>query len=145
MFPPGPAVSARPDQFSAVLLMKVKRLINARTAGRDVPLTLFPSPPVMSAHTSPTRPPSDGNSTEIQETFDTLKQKYDRLVRKSKKRRRNPSDPTVEERARGIRKVASLYANISTLAAVALAQEEGGDSDDDETMAEEEKRRQKIE
>jgi hypothetical protein len=34
------------------------------------------------------------------------------------------------ERARGIRKVASLYANISTLAAVALAQDEGDSSSD---------------
>lgn len=99
----------------------------------------------MSAHGSPTHPPSNDNSTEARETFDTLKRKYDQLVHKSGKRRQNLSNPTVEERARGIRKVASLYTNISTLTAVALAQEEGGDSDDDETMAEEEKRRRKIE
>ena len=47
----------------------------------------------------------------------------------------------MEEWARGIWKVASLYVNILPLVAVALAQEEGGDSDEDEAVAEEEKRR----
>jgi len=99
----------------------------------------------MPSPSSPTHLPSNGNGAEAQETFDTLKRKYDQLVRKSGRKRRNPSNPTVEERARGIRKVASLYVNISPLVAVALAQEEGGDSDDDEAVAEEEKRRQKAE
>jgi len=75
-----------------------------------------------------------------------LKRKYEQLVRKTRKKRRNLNNPTVEERARGIRKVASLYTNISVLVAVALTREEGGsDSDADETMSEEEQRRLKLE
>jgi len=35
----------------------VKMLINVSTAGGDVPLTLFLSPPPTSANSSPTRPP----------------------------------------------------------------------------------------
>ena len=94
---------------------------------------------------SPTHPPSDSGGTETRETFDTLKRKYDQLVRKSRKKQRSLNNPTVEERARGIRKVASLYVNVSTLAAVALAQEEGDESDADEVASEEEQRRRKTE
>jgi len=100
----------------------------------------------MSDPRSPTRAPPDNNGSATQETFDTLKRKYDQLVRKSGKKQRSPNNPTVEERARGIRKVASLYTNISTLAAVALAWEEGDvDSDDNEMAPEEERKRRKIE
>jgi hypothetical protein len=78
--------------------------------------------------------------------FDALKQKYDRLVSKSNRKRRKPNDPTVEERARGIRKVVSLYTNISTLVATALAQEEGSDdTTTEETTPEEEQRRHRYE
>jgi hypothetical protein len=102
--------------------------------------------PTMSACGSPTLSPSDGDSTRTQETFDTLKRKYDQLVLKSRKKRRSLNSPAIEERARGIRKVVSLYTNVSTLAAVALAQDEGGeDSDADEVVSEEEQRRRRIE
>ena len=108
---------------------------------------LFLTPPTMSDLGSPVHPSSDRNGTTTEEMFSTLRQKYDELVRKSGKRRRSSDNPTVEERARGIRKLASLYTNISTLAAVALAQEEEGDVDSgpDETVPEDEQRRHKIE
>ena len=98
----------------------------------------------MSTPSSPTRSPSIEKGTTVQEQLNTLKRKYEQLVRKSGKKRRNPNHSTME-RARGIRKVASLYTNISVLAAVALAQDEGGDSDDDETVSEEERRTREIE
>ena len=97
---------------------------------------------------TPRSPPHQlsDNDTITQETFDALKRKYDRLVHKSGKKRRRLNNTTVEERARGIRKVASLYTNVSTLTAVALAQEEGdGDSDVDEMVSEEEQKRRKFE
>ena len=120
-------------------------VINTLTVEIEVPLALILHLPTMPTSSSPTHPPSDSGSTETQETFDTLKRKYDQLIRKSRKKQRSMNNPTVEERARGIRKVASLYTNISTLAAVALAQEEGGESDAEEVASEEEQRRRKIE
>ena len=78
--------------------------------------------------------------------FDKLKRQYDHLAQKPGKKRRSQDNPTTEERARGIRKVASLYTNISTLAAAALTWEEGGiDSDTDEVVSEDEQRRRKLE
>jgi hypothetical protein len=99
----------------------------------------------MSAPVSPVNAPANGVMT--QEAFNTLKRKYDLLVRKSGKNRRGPNSPgTTEERARGICKIASLYTNVSSLVTVALAREEGGDdSDTDEAMPEEEQRRLKAE
>ena len=99
----------------------------------------------MSAPSSLIDSPSDNNGVVTRETFDTLKRKYSQLVCKSGKKQRNPNNPAVEERARGIRKVVSLYTNISTLVAVALAQEEGGDLDTNEVVPEEEQKRHEIE
>ena len=121
-------------------------LINPSRARCKVPYSVPNFSLAMSTPGSPTHPPSDNDSAVTQEKFDTLKRKYDQLVRKSGKRRRCTNNPTVEERARGIRKVASSYTNISNLVVTALIQEEGGgDSDDDETAPEEERKRHRIE
>ena len=98
----------------------------------------------MSVSGSQTGLPSDNNGAITQETFNTLKQKYNQLVRKSGKKRRNLSNPTTEERAQGIRKVVSLYTNVSALVAVALEQEEGNDSDTNEVVPEEEQKKYKT-
>jgi hypothetical protein len=90
--------------------------------------------------------PSDSDAMVTHEQFDVLKRKYDQLVGQSTKKRRHSKNPTVEERARGIRKIACLYTNISTLVAVALIQEEGDvDSDPEETVTEEERKKHKVE
>ena len=73
-----------------------------------------------------------------------MKRKYDQLVRKSGKKQRNLSNPTTEEQAQGIRKVVSLYTNVSALVAVALDQEEGNDSDTNEVVPEEEQKKCKT-
>ena len=79
------------------------------------------------------------------EQYETLKRKYEQLIHNSGKKRRSPNNSTME-RARGIRKVASLYENISVLAAVALAQDEdGGDLDVDDVLSDKERRKHKIE
>ena len=90
---------------------------------------------------------TNNSDAVTQEAFDALKRKYDQLVHKSGIRNQcGLNGPTTEERARGIRKLASLYMNVSGLVTVALVQEEGGgDEDADETMPEEEWRRLKIE
>lgn len=100
----------------------------------------------MSGPSSPTSSSTNNNGAVTQEGFDALKRKYDQLVHKSRKNRQRPNGPAAEERARGIRKVASLYTNVSSLVTVALAQEEGGDESDTDVVApEEEQRRRKIE
>jgi len=80
-----------------------------------------------------------------QEDYNSLKRKYEQAIREPGRKRRNPNHPTAEERARGIRKLVTLHANISHLVAVAQAQDEDGDLETDETVPEEEQRRCKIE
>ena len=100
----------------------------------------------MSGPSSPINSSIDNNGTVTQEVFDALKRKYDQLVHKSRKNRQRLNGPAAEERARGIRKVASLYTNVSNLVTVALAQEEGSDElDTDVAAPEEEQRRRKVE
>jgi hypothetical protein len=89
------------------------------------------------------------NSTTVtisQEDYDSLKRKYEQIVRGSGRKRRNPNRPTAEQRARGIRKLVTLHTNISNLVAAAQAQDEdGGDPDTSEAASEEERRRCQIE
>lgn len=119
-------------------------LINTGPQG-EAPAAFFSSHQLTMFHSSPSTNPTSEDQGQ-QEMFDALKQKYDRLVSKSNRKRRKPNDPTVEERARGIRKVVSLYTNISTLVATALAQEEGSDdTTTEETTPEEEQRRHRYE
>ena len=100
----------------------------------------------MSTPVSPANTPANDDGAMTQEAFNKLKRKYNQLVRKSGKNRQSLNGPTTEERARGIRKVVSLYTNVSSLVTVALAQEEGGDDlDTDEVVPEEEQRRLKAE
>jgi hypothetical protein len=101
----------------------------------------------MPSPSSPIQSPPTSNGAIPQETFETLKRKYDQLLLKSgRRRRRDLKKPTAEERARGIQKVVSLYTKLTTLAAVAEAQEnDGGEVDADNMVSEEEKRRNKIE